>query len=438
MTRLLKAAKLKIPATVEDIDFRRPRGLDRAQILSLADAHYLEHHQSVVVVGPTGVGKTYVACALGARGDPTGTQRPLRACPASVRRDHHRPRRRTPSPPDGGLDPGRRLGGRRLSAPASRTGPGGRSARGHRGPQRLALDHRHLTAARSSTGTRRWGTRRSPTPCSTACSRRCTASSYTASPCDVPLLAPPTPPPTLPSLVANPLRSAHEGHGTPIAPNASFCAAPGGHEPRWLDPNTDPSSWTNAFTATTDDGRSDRDRLPVRDHQGGERQGIARTCRRPLCGLRPPVRRTCTKTSELVYGFIGMLNQVGQNCDSRGHVPPRGGSASYTDPTRLVRNPGSHRSLPCAGRLLGRHQLGCRRQLVRRAPPHSRHASHSAKSRRSSRGTTRAASRTRVPRRHCSTSGRKPVRRGARRTAPSTRKVRRGGRGLRRRSGSAR
>ena len=77
-------------------------------------------------------------------------------------------------------------------------------------------------------------------------------------------------------------------------------------------------------------------------------------------------------------------HQVGQNCNSRGHVPSRGGSASYTNRTRLVRNPGSHRSLPCAGRLLGRHQLGCRRQLVRRAPPHSRHASHSAKIRRSS------------------------------------------------------
>ena len=64
MARILKAAKLKLPAVIEDIDFRRQRGLDRAQVLSLADAHFVEHHQAIVVVGPTGVGKTYVACAL--------------------------------------------------------------------------------------------------------------------------------------------------------------------------------------------------------------------------------------------------------------------------------------------------------------------------------------------------------------------------------------
>jgi hypothetical protein len=140
----------------------------------------------------------------------------------------------------------------------------------------------------------------SPTPCSTACSRRCTASSSMESPYDVPLL-PPTArrPPMPPSLVANPPRSAHEGHGTPIAPNTSFCVAPGGHEPRWPDPDTRLWFWANASATTTSHGRADHDRLPARDHQGGERQGIARTCRRPLCGLRPPVRRTCTKTSEL-------------------------------------------------------------------------------------------------------------------------------------------
>lgn len=64
MDRHLKQAKLKAQAAIEDIDFRRPRGLDRAQILGLADAHFVDHNQTVVIVGPTGVGKTYVACAL--------------------------------------------------------------------------------------------------------------------------------------------------------------------------------------------------------------------------------------------------------------------------------------------------------------------------------------------------------------------------------------
>jgi DNA replication protein DnaC len=64
MDRHLKQAKLKAQASIEDIDFRRQRGLDRSQILGLADAQFVEHHQSIVIVGPTGVGKTYVACAL--------------------------------------------------------------------------------------------------------------------------------------------------------------------------------------------------------------------------------------------------------------------------------------------------------------------------------------------------------------------------------------
>ena len=64
LQRTLKAAKLRMPAVVEDIDFRRRRGLDRSQIMSLAEAHWVEAHHALVIVGPTGLGKTYLACAL--------------------------------------------------------------------------------------------------------------------------------------------------------------------------------------------------------------------------------------------------------------------------------------------------------------------------------------------------------------------------------------
>jgi DNA replication protein DnaC len=64
LDRALKAAKLRFPATVEDIDFRRHRGLERAQVLSLAESHWVDAHHSVVIVGATGLGKTYLACAL--------------------------------------------------------------------------------------------------------------------------------------------------------------------------------------------------------------------------------------------------------------------------------------------------------------------------------------------------------------------------------------
>jgi DNA replication protein DnaC len=64
LERMVKAAHLRVSATIEDVDFRRPRGLERAQLLSLAESHWVASHHCVVVVGATGLGKTYLACAL--------------------------------------------------------------------------------------------------------------------------------------------------------------------------------------------------------------------------------------------------------------------------------------------------------------------------------------------------------------------------------------
>jgi DNA replication protein DnaC len=64
LDRALKSAHLRISATVEGIDFRRPRGLERAQVLTLAEAHWVDANHSLIVVGATGLGKTYLACAL--------------------------------------------------------------------------------------------------------------------------------------------------------------------------------------------------------------------------------------------------------------------------------------------------------------------------------------------------------------------------------------
>ena len=65
LTRLLQLAKLRLPATVEDLDFKTPRGLDRSVMLRLADGEWIRQHHVVLIVGATGTGKTYVACALG-------------------------------------------------------------------------------------------------------------------------------------------------------------------------------------------------------------------------------------------------------------------------------------------------------------------------------------------------------------------------------------
>jgi DNA replication protein DnaC len=64
LTRLLKAAHLKLPACPEDIDFAAPRGLDRARLHELAGARWVREHHNVLIYGPTGSGKTFLACAL--------------------------------------------------------------------------------------------------------------------------------------------------------------------------------------------------------------------------------------------------------------------------------------------------------------------------------------------------------------------------------------
>lgn len=61
---MVKAARLRFPATIEDVDFRRHRGLERTQLLSLAESHWVDAHHSLVIVGATGLGKTYLGCAL--------------------------------------------------------------------------------------------------------------------------------------------------------------------------------------------------------------------------------------------------------------------------------------------------------------------------------------------------------------------------------------
>ena len=64
LTRYLKTAKLRTNAVIEDIDFRRHRGLDRPTLLGLPESGWVTNHHNIAVVGPTGIGKTFLACAL--------------------------------------------------------------------------------------------------------------------------------------------------------------------------------------------------------------------------------------------------------------------------------------------------------------------------------------------------------------------------------------
>jgi len=60
----LRQAKLKQNACIEDIDFKQPRGMDKSLLLDLAQCQWIKKHLNLLITGPTGVGKTWIACAL--------------------------------------------------------------------------------------------------------------------------------------------------------------------------------------------------------------------------------------------------------------------------------------------------------------------------------------------------------------------------------------
>ncbi len=65
LTRLLQLARLRHSASIEDVNFRVKRGLDKSQLLRLATGDWIRQHGVLLITGPTGTGKSWLACALG-------------------------------------------------------------------------------------------------------------------------------------------------------------------------------------------------------------------------------------------------------------------------------------------------------------------------------------------------------------------------------------
>ena len=64
LRRRLRQARLPLPATIEDLDLSSSRGIDRRLVLQLAQGEWINQHLNILVLGPTGVGKTFLSCAL--------------------------------------------------------------------------------------------------------------------------------------------------------------------------------------------------------------------------------------------------------------------------------------------------------------------------------------------------------------------------------------
>ena len=86
LARRLTQAKFRYRASVEDIDFRLARGLDRSLVRSLTqNSAWVHQHQQVFLVGPTGVGKTWLACALAEKACRDGFTAFFRSAPKLLR-----------------------------------------------------------------------------------------------------------------------------------------------------------------------------------------------------------------------------------------------------------------------------------------------------------------------------------------------------------------
>ncbi len=64
LTRRLRSAKLRYPASLENVNFKHRRNLDRSQVLTLGSCGWIPERHNLIVTGPTGIGKSFLCCAF--------------------------------------------------------------------------------------------------------------------------------------------------------------------------------------------------------------------------------------------------------------------------------------------------------------------------------------------------------------------------------------
>jgi DNA replication protein DnaC len=91
LVRRLRYARLRHQAAVEDVDYRAARGLDRALFQKLVAGEWIDAHDNLVITGPTGVGKSYLASALGHKACRDSRSVLYQRVPKLLRRSRSRP-----------------------------------------------------------------------------------------------------------------------------------------------------------------------------------------------------------------------------------------------------------------------------------------------------------------------------------------------------------
>ena len=183
--RLLRLAHLRQSnACVEDIDYRHPRGLERSRMAALVTGDFIRQRQNLHITGPTGTGKSWLACALGQAACRQGLPVRYERVPRLLENLR--------------LSKGDGSYGKKLQQiakidllilddfglkPLTRPGKA-RSAGNHRRPSRTALDAGSPVNCRSKRGTNIWAIRRWRMRCSTGCSTTRTDWSCAAKVCE--------------------------------------------------------------------------------------------------------------------------------------------------------------------------------------------------------------------------------------------------------------